>query len=60
MPKPKAKKKPKKPIDWSKSQTTGINWRQILEERPDLIPPGYEETIREMKERDYGRRDAVD
>lgn len=58
--KAKAKKKAKKPTDWSKTQTSGINWRQIMEDHPELIPPGYEETIAAMKADHYARINMVD
>jgi len=32
-----------------KEQTTGIDWSAIFERRPDLKPPGYEETVQIMQ-----------
>ena len=32
-----------------KEQTTGIDWSRIFKERPDLKPPGYEETVQAMQ-----------
>ena len=32
-----------------KKQTTGIDWSRIFKERPDLKPPGYEETVQAMQ-----------
>lgn len=31
-----------------KKPVRGIDWTAILERRPDLIPPGYKETIEEL------------
>lgn len=28
-----------------------INWTEIFERRPDLKPPGYEETVEALKQR---------
>jgi hypothetical protein len=31
-----------------KKETRGIDWGAIFERRPDLIPPGYNETIAKL------------
>ena len=31
-------------------QTQGIDWAAIFKRRPDLIPPGYEETVKQVNE----------
>ena len=33
-------------------------WRQLFKDRPDLNPPGYDETVRKMGYRDYDEEDV--
>jgi hypothetical protein len=37
-----------KRVDKQKKPHRGIDWNAIFRRRPDLIPPGYEKTIKEM------------
>ena len=43
-----------------KEQTTGIDWPRLFEERPDLKPPGYEETVQTMKNLKQEKTNAQD
>ena len=36
----------------------GIDWEAIFERRPDLKPPGYEETVAIMQQRKLSQTEA--
>ena len=40
----------------SNKPVRGINWAAIFERRPDLVPPGYHETIAKL----YPKEDPAD